>query len=246
MSLAKDSALSVVLVYPELLGLYGDRGNALTLLHRARWRGIDATLVRVEAGGTVPENGDVYLIGGGEDAPMLLAGKLLLEQQGLARALERGTTCLAVCAGFQLLSKEYAGPDGVRCRGFGVLDVRCGRLTGPRAVGEVLCEPVVHDWGLLTGFENHRGDAVLGPGVSPLGRVVRGVGNGHDRQEGALAGGVVATYLHGPVLARNPALADHLLARAVGVDALDPLPEPGVERLRRERIGTHRWRQPLR
>ncbi|MDX6325868.1 MAG: hypothetical protein QOK15_2222 [Nocardioidaceae bacterium] len=241
--MSADSTLSIVLVYPELLGLYGDRGNALTLLHGAHLRGIDARLVQVDAGTSVPEQGDVYLIGGGEDAPMLVAGELLARQPALVRALERGTSCLAVCAGFQLLSEEYAGPDGVRRAGLGVLDVRCGRLAGRRAVGEVLCEPIGHPWGWITGFENHQGDAVLGPGAAPLARVVSGVGNGHDRQEGAISGGVLATYLHGPVLARNPALADHLLARAVGTEALAPLAEPAVERLRRERIRAHGWRR---
>jgi CobQ-like glutamine amidotransferase family enzyme len=237
-----DSTLTVVLVYPDLLGLYGDRGNALTLLHGARARGVDATLLQVEAGAAVPECGDVYLVGGGEDAPMLLAGELLAAQPALVRAVQRGASCLAVCAGFQLLADEYAGTDGVPRRGLGVLDVRCGRLPGARAVGEVLCEPVGHPWGLISGFENHQGDAVLGPGVTPLGHVVHGTGNGHDRQEGAVSGGVVATYLHGPVLARNPDLADHLLATAMGDQELPPLVEPEVDRLRRERIRAHRRR----
>jgi lipid II isoglutaminyl synthase (glutamine-hydrolysing) len=238
-----DSALSVVLVYPELLGLYGDRGNALTLLHAARARRMEATLLVVEPGAAVPEYGDVYVIGGGEDAPMLLAGELLLGQPALVRALERGTSCLAVCAGFQLLAEEYTGPDGVRRRGLGALDVRCGRLDRARAVGEVLCDPLVHEWGPITGFENHQGDAVLGAGATPVGRVLRGTGNGHDGYEGALSGGVVATFLHGPVLARNPRLVDHLLATAVGAEGLPPLNEPAVERLRRERIRAHRWRR---
>lgn len=229
-----DSALRLVVVYPDLLGLYGDRGNVLVLLHRARARGICVELVQVAAGDAVPESGDLYLIGGGEDAPMLLAGELLAQQPALRRALGAGRTCLAVCAGFQLLSRVYAGPEGVERRGLAVLDVACGRLPGRRAVGEVLCEPV-GGGALLTGFENHQGDAVLGPDVAPLGRVVRGVGNGHARQEGAVAGGVVATYLHGPVLARNPQLADQLLSRATGVDRLPALNEPVVERLRRER-----------
>lgn len=241
-----DSTLTVVLVYPELLGLYGDRGNALTVLHRARARGIDAALHPVAAGEDVPEGGDLYLIGGGEDAPMLLAGELLAGQPALGRALEAGRSCLAVCAGFQLLSRTYVGPDQVQRQGLGVLDVDCARMPGRRAVGEVLAEPVGQDWGVLTGFENHQGDAVLGPDATPLGEVVRGVGNGHDRQEGAVAGGVVATYLHGPVLARNPQLADHLLARALGVEALAPLEEPVVERLRRERTREHGWRARLR
>jgi CobQ-like glutamine amidotransferase family enzyme len=238
------SALSLALVYPELLGLYGDRGNALTLAHRARARGIDVELVTVAAGEPVPGGADVYLLGGGEDASMVLAGELLADQRALVGALGSGRTCLAVCAGFQLLSERYAGPDGVQRPGLGVLDVRCGRLPGRRAVGEVLSQPLHHEWGVLTGFENHQGDAVLGADVAPLGRVRRGVGNGHDGQEGAVAGGIIATYLHGPVLARNPDLADHLLARALGVERLAPLDEPAVERLRRERTRRAWWPLP--
>jgi CobQ-like glutamine amidotransferase family enzyme len=231
-----DSELTIVLLYPELLGLYGDRGNALALLHRARARDLPARLEPVEAGQPVPASGDVYLLGGGEDGAMLLAGELLAGQATLTRVLESGVTCLAVCAGFQLLSGEYVGPDGVVRPGLGVLDVQCGRLPDRRAIGEVVCEPAGQPWGMITGFENHLGDARLGPGATPLGRVVRGVGNGHDKVEGACAHGIVATYLHGPLLARNPDIADHLLARALGVDALAPLDEPEVTRLRTDRL----------
>lgn len=230
------SHLVVVLVYPDLLGLYGDRGNALTLLHRARARGISARIHSVAAGEPIPDSGDIYLVGGGEDAPMLLAGTLLLEQPGLGRALSAGRPCLAVCAGFQLLSQSYAGPDGTVHQGLGVLDVTCGRLPSQRAVGEVVLRPTIAEWGPVNGFENHRGDARLGPGVRPLGTVLAGVGNGHDGVEGALAGSVVATYLHGPVLVRNPDIADHLIAAAVG-GPLAPLREIEVDRLRRERLG---------
>jgi len=230
-----DSALGIVLVYPELLGLYGDRGNALTLIHRARARGIDAELHAVSAQETIPEHGDIYLIGGGEDAPMLLAGNLLAQNDHLATAVASGRPCLAVCAGFQLLSRSYTGPDGRTHDGLGLIDATCGRLNGARAVGEVVLEPTTPEWDTVTGFENHRGDARLGAGVRPLGRVLTGVGNGYDDTEGALSGPIVATYLHGPVLARNPAIADHLLATATG-DTLAPLDEIEVTRLRDERL----------
>ena len=230
-----DSTLGIVLVYPELLGLYGDRGNALTLIHRARARGIDAELHTVSAQETIPEHGDIYLIGGGEDAPMLLAGNLLEKSDHLTTAVAAGRPCLAVCAGFQLLSRTYTGPDGRTHDGLGLIDATCSRLGGPRAVGEVVLESTVPEWGTVIGFENHQGDAQLGAGVRPLGRVVAGVGNGHDDTEGALSGSIVATYLHGPVLARNPAIADHLLAAATG-DPLAPLEELEVIRLRDERL----------
>lgn len=233
---AGDRELAIVLLYPELLGLYGDRGNALTLVHRARARDLPARIVSVAAGRPVPESGDLYLLGGGEDGAMLLAGGLLAAQPALARVLDGGATCLAVCAGLQLLAREYVGPDGRARPGLGVLDVTCARLTGRRAIGEVVSEPLGHPWGTITGFENHRGDARLGPDAAPLARTVTGVGNGHGGLEGACARGVVATYLHGPLLARNPDIADHLLARALGVDRLRPLEEVEVTRLRAERL----------
>jgi CobQ-like glutamine amidotransferase family enzyme len=230
----RRDGVGVIVVYPRLLGLYGDRGNAAALRHRAEGRGIATTILEVEAGMTIPEHGDVYLVGGAEDRTMAAAAGALEGQPGLGRAIERGAACLAVCAGFQLLSRQYALPDGGSRPGLGVLDVTCGRLSGPRAVGEVVARSEV-DGSPLLGFENHQGDALLGPLADPLGRVEVGVGNGHDRLEGARQGRVIGTYLHGPVLVRNPALADVLLATVVGGE-LEPFVDPRVERLRRERL----------
>lgn len=228
--------LDIVVVYPELLGLYGDRGNALALRRRAFVRGLDARIVEASPGEPVPVTADLYLFGGGEDAAMLAAYDLLAEQTPLVRALGRGAPCLAVCAGFQLLSAEFVGPDGVGRPGLGVIDARCGRLTGPRAVGEVVTAPTGGQLtDPLTGFENHQGDAILGSDAEPLAAVRTGVGNGHDGGEGAVQGRVIATYLHGPVLVRNPQLADRLLSEAVGA-ALPAWSDESVERLRRERL----------
>lgn len=251
-----DSTLSLVLVYPEMLGLYGDRGNALALRRRARGRDIDARIVEVGVGDPIPADGDIYLVGGAEDASMLVALDALRGSGTLRSAVEAGRPCLAVCAGLQLLGRSFTGPDQRAHEGLGLLDVTCGRLTGPRAVGEVLLDATGPFTGLVTGFENHYGDAVLGPDAAPLGRVRVGVGNGYDAAEGAVQGSIVATYLHGPVLVRNPLLADHLLTAAVGHE-LDPLPDPQIERLRRERVRAaehdlrrrhswwrHRQRQP--
>lgn len=227
--------IEVVLVHPDLLGLYGDRGNALALARRAAGHGLRARIVEVAAGRSVPESGDLYLIGGGEDASMLLAHRLLRRDRGLRRALAGGAPCLAVCAGFQMLAEQFVGPDGEPHAGLGLLDARCPRLTGARAVGEIVVRAtgVVH--GRITGYENHQGGAVLGPDAQPLGRVQVGVGNGHDHLEGAVQGHVLATYLHGPVLVRNPELTDHLLAMATGRQ-LAPLEDAPVARLRRERL----------
>jgi lipid II isoglutaminyl synthase (glutamine-hydrolysing) len=227
--------VSVVALYPDLLGTYGDRGNALALDFRIRARGMTMRLVEVEPGQPAPRCADIYLIGGGEDAAQLLALEALRADRNVAAALEGGGTWLAVCAGLQLLSASFAGRDGHAVSGLDVLDVRCGRLTGARAVGEVVAEPVgIPSLPALTGFENHQGTAVLGPRAQPLGRLRRGVGNGDGASEGAVQGNVVATYLHGPVLVRNPGLADHLIERSTG--PLPPFRDLAVERMRAERL----------
>lgn len=216
----RDSELRVLLVYPDLLGTYGDRGNALALAHRARARGIAVRIDEVTDGDPVPRTGDLYLLGGSEDASQLQALVALRRQHGLRDRLRTGP-CLAVCAGFQILSRDFCGSDGRRVEGLGVFDVSCGRLPGPRAVGEVLADGVaVPGLPLVSGYENHQGDATLDAGVPPLGLVRVGVGNGvagpGGAQDGAVQGAAVGTYLHGPVLVRNPALADHLLAQVTG------------------------------
>jgi len=230
-----DSEIAVVLIYPDILGTYGDRGNALALVHRARARGLGARVIEVSTKESVPESAEVYLLGGGEDSAQQLGLAQLRQDSNLGRALGEGATCLAVCAGFQLLAREFTSSAGRTEQGLGVLDVACGRLTGQRAVGEIVTEPVgIPGLPTLTGYENHLGDAVLGPDARPLGRLVSGIGNGDRRTEGAVQGNIVATYLHGPVLVRNPALADHLLERSTG--PLTPYDDELAEQLRQERL----------
>jgi CobQ-like glutamine amidotransferase family enzyme len=231
----RDSDVTIVLLYPDLLGTYGDRGNSLALVHRARARGLPVRVIEVAPDEHAPQSADVYLIGGGEDAAQVLAWQTLRTEKSLIRALQDGATCLAVCAGFQLLSLEFTDRDGDTVPGLGVLDVRCGRLKGRRAVGEVVADPCgIPGLPTLTSYENHQGDAFLGPDAQPLGRLVWGTGNGDGATEGAVQGNVVATYMHGPVLVRNPALADHLLERSTG--PLAPFCDEAVERLRRDRL----------
>jgi CobQ-like glutamine amidotransferase family enzyme len=237
------SRLGVVVVYPDLLGTYGDRGNALVLAARARARGVDVEVVEVEAEAPLPRSAELYCIGGGEDAPQVEAARRLAADDGLPEALAAGATLLAICAGMQVIGREFPGPGGKPTPGVGLLGVRTrpALVDERRAVGEVLARPtlaarpLVEDaW--LSGFENHAGRTLRDPGVSALGEVVAGVGNGDGASgEGALAEGIVGTYLHGPVLARNPALADALLARALG-RPLEPLEWPEVELLRAERL----------
>jgi len=241
-----DSAVSIALLYPELLGTYGDGGNAVVLAQRLRWRGIDADIVEVGAGTDVPESCDVYLMGGGEDGPQTLAADELSESGALHRAVERGAVLFAVCAGFQVLGESFAVPDDPAYAGLGLLDIRTVRGPGKRMVGELLVEPAVVGLPTLTGYENHASVTSLGPGVRPLGRAVSGYGNGAgDQSEGAYAGKVAGTYLHGPALARNPALADILLSWVDGIGELKPLDDAEVDDLREERLRAvrkSRWR----
>ncbi|HEU4568935.1 MAG TPA: glutamine amidotransferase [Marmoricola sp.] len=224
--------LAVVVIYPELLGLYADRGNALAYRFRAGLRGLSTEIVDVAPGEAVPADADFYVLGGAEDASMTAVLPLLREQRGLVRAIERGAPMLAVCGGFQLLCRSFAGPHDEVVEGLGHLCADSRHLPGPRAVGDLtLVSPSL---GELQGFENHRGDARLGAGLRPLGSVLYGVGNGHDGAEGAVQGSLVGTYLHGPVLVRNPALADFFLARSVG-RALPSVRDDLVERYRAER-----------
>jgi lipid II isoglutaminyl synthase (glutamine-hydrolysing) len=234
--LAGISALRLVWVYPDLLSTYGDRGNLLILERRAHLRGIAVESVSVNSDQPVPHEGDIYLLGGGEDLPQILAARRLRSDGGLAAAAARGAVIFAVCAGYQLLGSEFAGEEGQPVPGLDILDMRSGRGER-RAVGEILAD-VDPALGVprLTGFENHQGVTRPGPGARPLARVLSGVGNG-DGTEGAYAGRVLGTYLHGPALVRNPALADLLLGWAVGpVAALPDSAEQWTRHLRDERL----------
>jgi CobQ-like glutamine amidotransferase family enzyme len=224
--------LRIGLVYPELLGTYGDRGNAEVLAWRAARHGLDATLAEVPAGAPVPPSLDVYVLGGGEDTAQAIAAGLLgsAAGDGLRRAVDQGRVVLAVCGAFQLLGRVYRDGQGREIPGLGLLEVETTAGT-PRLVGEVVTR--TQDAGLLTGFENHGGRSWLGPGLQPLGTVVCGGGNNaRDATEGARQGAVLGTYLHGPVLARNPALADLLLGQALARrgQPLGPLQPVGQDR----------------
>jgi lipid II isoglutaminyl synthase (glutamine-hydrolysing) len=224
-------------LYPKLLSVAGDRGNLFALMQRCAWRGIHYSVTEADVG-VVPDfaAADLILLHGGQDREMTAAASdLALKAGPLREAIEADAVVLTVCAGYQLLGKYYAPPDGPVIQGLGVLDVVTEG--GPtRFIGHVAAEC---DLGSgrqhqLTGFENHSGRTYLGSGAQPLGRVLAGAGNnGEDGTEGARYREVYATYLHGPVLPKNPWLADHLLSRALArrypdFGPLAPL-EDGVE-----------------
>lgn len=242
----KPADLNIGLILPDVLGTYGDDGNALVLRQRARMRGISAEIHPIHLGEPVPETLDVYTVGGGEDTAQVLAAEHLISDCGIARAVAAGRPVLAICAGLQVFGRSFTS-HGRTVEGLGLIDATTSQLA-ERMIGEIASTPtasaVTGAAGLtepLTGFANHMGATILGADAEPLGRLTRGTGNtdshgaeaaglsGEDahrqtRAEGAVQGSVVATYMHGPVLARNPQLADWLLARAMGV-ALNELPE---------------------
>ncbi|KGI81460.1 glutamine amidotransferase [Actinopolyspora erythraea] len=231
-----DSAIRIALVVPDLLGTYGDRGNALVLAQRLRWRGHRAEIVTVlSSAETLPDSCDIYLLGGGEDVAQQAAVNFLARGDGLRRAVDAGAVVLGVCGGLQVLGTSFTTGDGVTHRGLGLIDIS----TEPgerRAIGELSTRSEEHELGLLTGFENHLGRSRVGPAARPLGRVLHGVGNGADETEGAVSERIVCTYLHGPALARNPLLADTMLSWAVGESLSELPPFPELTELRSERV----------
>ncbi|MDO4258135.1 MAG: glutamine amidotransferase [Actinomycetaceae bacterium] len=238
-----ESQLRIGILLPSILGTYGDSGNAIILRERARRRGIGAEIIPIEIDDPIPADIDIFTLGGGEDTAQALAARKMTDDRGLHRAVDKGTPVLAICAALQILGQWYQDATGRKVPGLEILDVTT-LPQGSRSIGELVTTPMID--GLtepLTGFENHGGATILGKDAAPLGRVVRGVGNGipeggaapTEAFDGVVQGSVIATYMHGPVLARNPELADLLLSRAVGGE-LEPLEIPGVERLRRERL----------
>lgn len=241
MSRTVKGPVKLVLVFQSLLGIYGDRGNATVLQKRLEWRGIDHELIVVEPGDELPADGHVYLLGGGEDMAQISAVKGIKRDGNLMRAVDDGAALFAVCAGYQICGTSFTvGDHDEVIEGLGLLDVTTRR--GPqRAVGEILTRWQRGDGSsqVLTGFENHGGHTTLGAKAAPLAMVEIGVGNNGDGTEGAQQDNIVGTYPHGPVLARNPELADHVLRLGTGLD-LEPLDLPEVEALRRQRISAVR------
>jgi CobQ-like glutamine amidotransferase family enzyme len=257
-----SSATRIALIYPELLGTYGDGGNAIVLEQRLRWRGLPAEVVSVPAGSPVPDSCDIYLLGGGEDAPQVLAADGIRQNRAIVRAVGSGAAVLAVCAGYQVIGATFPSGGEIH-EGLNLVDIETRRSFAPpqtpppgRAVGDIVVEPDPR-LGLPTlyGYENHAGRTRRLPGAGgfPLGVVRRGIGDGDGGPpggggaggggagggggdgggtDGIVDGRVIGTYLHGPVLAQNPALADLLLTWIHG--ELPPLDAPREAQVLRE------------
>ena len=206
---------TIVWVYPELLSIYADRGNVLVLERRATWRGRDVRVLPLRLGDELdPGTADMILLGGGQDRDQVLVAEELRRQAPRFReALADGAALLAVCGGYQLLGHRYLGHEGDEIPGMGLVDLETVAGT-TRIIGNVLLESrdEAGTPRTVVGFENHAGRTTLGAGVTPLGRVVAGGGNnGRDGSEGCRAGRLIGTYVHGPLLPKNPWLADEVL-----------------------------------
>ena len=206
-------------LYPDYLNIYADRGNIAVLWRRAAWRGHEVEVRPVSIGDPVhPGEHDLLYIGGGQDREQaLVAQDLLAKAAGVLEAAGEGAAVLAVCGGYQLLGRSYRDFHGTDLPGIGLFpfDTVAGTM---RMIGDVLleCELEPGVRRTLAGFENHAGRTQLDRGAEPLGRVVAGFGNdGESGFEGCRVGRAVGTYLHGPLLPRNPWLADWLLTQAL-------------------------------
>ena len=211
--------LRIAHLYPSLLNVAGDGGNLIAIQRRAQWRGIPVEVVAVEKGET-PDFGkfDIVLFHGGQDVEMAVAAADFAHKTpSLRDAVDDGVVVFAVCAGLQLLGHRYISNAGEEMIGAGILDLET--RGGPqRFMQHAACQVTIEGvTGTVVGFENHSGLTELGPGCEAFGRVLAGAGNnGRDGLEGARSGNVFATYLHGPVLPKNPWLTDQLIRIAVG------------------------------
>ena len=225
--------LKICHLYPDVLNLYGDRGNILCLHKRLLWRGIDCSVTELPLGESAPlSDFDLFFIGGGQDFEQELLLSDLASGKGadIRAAVSDGKTFLCICGGYQLMGAYYETAEGRKCDFLGALDLYTVGAA-QRMIGN-LSFRLGEDsgGGEVVGFENHSGRTYLGPGVKPLGSVISGFGNnGADGSEGVRHKNVFGTYSHGPVLPKNPALCDKILScaleRRYGSAPLSPLPD---------------------
>jgi CobQ-like glutamine amidotransferase family enzyme len=221
-------------LYPDYLNIYADRGNIAVLARRAAARGHELDVRTIGMGDAIPVGEiDLFYVGGGQDREQeLVAHDLVAKGPALLRAVENGAAFLAVCGGYQLLGRSYRDVAGVELPGIGLLPLET--VAGHRRmIGDVLLDC---EWAgqQLAGFENHAGRTILDAGAEPLGRVLAGFGNdGRSGFEGCRAGRVYGTYLHGPLLPRNPWFADRLLEDALAHSGVEEQLAPLDDELER-------------
>ena len=230
---------TIVHLFPELLNLYGDGGNVIALTRRLQWRGLPVEVREIGMGDAMDfSQADIVFIGGGADREqMIVKDAMVARKSELSAYVADGGVLLAVCGGYQFLGHSYA-MDDVVVEGLGVIDMETvrgeGRLIGNAVIQSDICDaPIV-------GFENHGGRTTLGSDAKPLGRVLGKTfgNNGEDGFEGVHQGNLIGTYLHGPLLPKNPQVADYLIARAFDRrgDALELAPLDDAVELEANRV----------
>jgi CobQ-like glutamine amidotransferase family enzyme len=205
--------VNVVQLYPRDMNIYGDWGNALVLKRRLQWHGYTPELIEYNVGDEFPDQADIILGGGGQDSGQLIIKDDLQSRAGVLTELaEDGAPMLVICGLYQLFGHFFKTRSGAVIPGIGVLDVET-HGTDERLIGNV--KVATPEFGEVLGYENHSGQTTLGSGVRPLGTVAKGTGNNSkDAQEGARYRNIVASYLHGSLLPKNPAIADFLIRTA--------------------------------
>jgi len=208
--------LKIYHMYPDLLNLYGDLGNVTCLRQRCQWRGINVEVVSFSMNHEVPlTDGDLFFIGGGSDRGQnIVYSHLLKYTRVMGDLIEDGAPVLAICGGYQLLGEKYIDADGNDVPGLGIFDYHTRSEEG-RLIGNIIIENSLElSPGTLVGFENHGGRTYHEH--QALGKVIVGYGNnGKDQEEGMVYQNCIGTYLHGPLLPKNPHLADHLILKAL-------------------------------
>lgn len=210
--------LRIAFLYPELMNIYGDRGNILALSRRAQWRGIDVLVDKVSVGDRIdPDYYDFYFFGGGQDKQQIAVSQDLQGQKGdaIKEAVERGAAILSICGGYQLLGHYYRPFDADDLPGIGLFDIHTD-ASNKRYIGNVLLESGLPGVGTIVAFENHSGCTFLHEGCKSFGKMIIGGGNnGQDGTAGAIYKRAYGCYLHGSLLPKNPRMADLLLAQAL-------------------------------
>lgn len=219
--------LKIGYFYPELLNLYGDHGNILVLNKRCRWRGVSVVVSEYTIGSRLPEKGsnsypDIVFMGGGPDRSQLaIVEDLSKNKEWFLNYALSGGVGLFICGAYQLLGNFYEDADGNKLLGVGLFDIETRHFgkEKPRSIGNILVETenkLTFSRNTLVGFENHGGRTYLGKNGKPLGKVLKGFGNnGDDKTEGARFNNCFGTYLHGPLLPKNPHFADMLIYKAL-------------------------------
>lgn len=209
-----NKSINLMHLYPRDMNIYGDWGNVLTIKRRLEWRGYEVNLINYNPGDTFPEEVDIIVGGGGQDAGQeIIQDDLLKIGDKLKRLADNNLPMLMICGMYQLFGKSFTTGNGTVIKGIGLLDAET--VAGhERLIGNIIIRNP--SFGLIVGYENHSGQTYLGANVQPLGSVVKGAGNnGRDKTEGAIYKNVLGSYLHGPLLPKNPAVADFLIDAAV-------------------------------